>query len=46
MCLILQLTLSGMLEPRWISIREFVLQRDRGGPRENIRMTLRFYHDL
>jgi hypothetical protein len=45
MCLILQLALSGMLEPRWISIRN-PCYNVIGGSRENIRMILRFYHDL
>jgi hypothetical protein len=45
MCLILQLALTGMLEPRWISIRN-PSYNVIGGSRENIRMILRFYHDL
>ncbi len=45
MCLILQLALSGMLEPRWISIRN-PCYNVIGGTRESILVTLRFYHDL
>ena len=45
MCLILQLVLSGMLEPRWISIRNpcynVIVES-----REGNCMTLRVYHDL